>query len=537
MHSRRRKKLMTWLWIFIVLMLILYAASHGYSYVVIQRLKAKLKPGEYVVDLGAFSVDDFLMVHQPNPLHIGDVQNFTMEAMHKSIPDTRPLSCRSLKETDHPLLTSIIIVYHNEPRVKLITSVYSILLRSPPTYLSEIILIDDASDDVTTGEKLQLIPKVKVFRNQNYEGLIKSFNIGGEVAQGPVLTFLQPNCIVNVGWLQPLADRLSSVPLAVVTPVLDKFHTIGGYSSTEGNMKGGFDWSLVFKWDTIKSHSDNKYPKTIRSPVFAGSIFSIRKDRFLHLGSFDSGLELSGGENFELSFKNWLCGGVVEIITCSHVGVYGLDIEIHGIIQGKENIYFKNIKRIAEVWMDDYKRFFYYTRPSARMINIGKLMERKSLRKNLKCQSFKWYLDNVYTDLRLPMTDEILYGNIRQDNLCVDVEIGHVPAMAKLTECNIDRGTQDWSFKKKGEISNGGMCLTAGTVETHGYVMIHFCTKEDTQKWQYVDGHIYKDGTNLCLDSHKSDVGLVISPCDELFQSQKWNVASKSQLSRNKDEV
>lgn len=40
---------------------------------------------------------------------------------------------------------------------------------------------------------------------------------------------------------------------------------------------------------------------------------------------------------------------------------------------------------------------------------------------------------------------------------------------------------QDWSFKKKGEISNGGMCLTAGTVETHGYVMIHFCTKEDTQ--------------------------------------------------------
>lgn len=40
---------------------------------------------------------------------------------------------------------------------------------------------------------------------------------------------------------------------------------------------------------------------------------------------------------------------------------------------------------------------------------------------------------------------------------------------------------QDWSFKKKGEITNGGMCLSADPLETHGYVMVHFCTLEKSQ--------------------------------------------------------
>ena len=40
---------------------------------------------------------------------------------------------------------------------------------------------------------------------------------------------------------------------------------------------------------------------------------------------------------------------------------------------------------------------------------------------------------------------------------------------------------QEWSWKRKGEITNGGMCLTSDPIETHGYVMVHFCTNEHTQ--------------------------------------------------------
>ena len=73
--------------------------------------------------------------------------------------------------------------------------------------------------------------------------------------------------------------------------------------------------------------------------------------------------------------------------------------------------------------MDDYKELFYIHKPHLHSVDIGDVSSRKQLRKDLQCQSFKWYLDNILPELFV--TSHSLgygrcYNNIDGKTHCLD---------------------------------------------------------------------------------------------------------------------
>lgn len=64
-----------------------------------------------------------------------------------------------------------------------------------------------------------------------------------------------------------------------------------------------------------------------------------------------------------LASQIWQCGGTLEIVTCSHVGHVFRKATPYTFPGGTGQIINKNNRRLAEVWMDEFKNFFYIISP------------------------------------------------------------------------------------------------------------------------------------------------------------------------------
>ncbi|XP_077381786.1 N-acetylgalactosaminyltransferase 7 isoform X3 [Festucalex cinctus] len=370
-----------------------------------------------------------------------------MISLDRTIRDIRHEECKYWHYDERLLTSSVVIVFHNEGWSTLMRTIHSVIKRTPRKYLAEIVMIDDFSNKVHLKERLEMYIKqwtglVKLYRNAKREGLIQARSIGAtQATKGQVLIYLDAHCEVGINWYAPLVAPISQDRTVCTVPLIDAIHgetfTIEpqGGGDEDGFARGAWDWSMLWKRVPL-NEKEKKLRKTrtepYRSPAMAGGLFAIERDYFFELGLYDPGLQIWGGENFEISYKIWQCGGQLLFVPCSRVGhIYRL--------QGWQgnpppahvgsSPTLKNYVRVVEVWWDEYKDYFYASRPETLNLAYGDISELKRFRQEHRCKSFKWFMEEIAYDIPLhyPLPPKnVEWGEIRgfETSYCID-SMGH----------------------------------------------------------------------------------------------------------------
>ncbi|KAM9331696.1 polypeptide N-acetylgalactosaminyltransferase 10-like [Pholidichthys leucotaenia] len=466
-------------------------------------------------------------------------------SLNRSLPDIRHENCKQRLYAEKLPNTSVIIPFHNEGWSSLLRTVHSVINRSPPQLIAEVILVDDFSDKehlkVPLEEYMKRIPKVCILRTKKREGLIRTRLLGASAAKGEVITFLDSHCEANANWLPPLLDRIAQNRKTIVCPMIDVIdHDHFGYDTQAGDaMRGAFDWEMYYKRIPIPPEMERDDPsEPFESPVMAGGLFSVDRKWFWELGGYDTGLEIWGGEQYEISFKVWMCGGRMEDIPCSRVGhIYRKYVPYK--VPGGISLA-KNLKRVAEVWMDEYAEYVYQRRPEYRHLSAGDMTVQKELRSRLNCKTFKWFMSEVAWDLpkHYPPVEPpaAAWGEIRNvgSGMCMEIKHFVSGSPIRLESCVKGRSDGGWShgqvltFGWREDIRVGDpmhtrkVCFDA--VSHNSPVTLYDCHgMKGNQLWRYrKDKSLYHPVSNSCIDSSPSERRIFMNTCDPSSLSQQW---------------
>ncbi|XP_074650053.1 putative polypeptide N-acetylgalactosaminyltransferase 10 isoform X2 [Tubulanus polymorphus] len=464
-------------------------------------------------------------------------------SLNRALRDIRNPACRTQKYWSKLPNASIVIPFHNEHWSTLLRTVVSCRTRAPRHLLHEIILVDDFStkehckkplDDYVANN----FDNVKVVRAQKREGLIRTRLLGAKAATGQVLIFLDSHCECNVNWLPPLLDPIAEDRKTVVCPFIDVLdYETFMYRAQDEGARGAFDWEFFYKRLPLLPEDRANPAKPFKSPVMAGGLFAMDKSWFWDLGGYDPGLEIWGGEQYELSFKIWQCGGTMVDTACSRIAhVYRKFAPFPN--PGLGDFVGKNYKRVAEVWMDEYKEHLYRRRPHYRQLNAGDLTAQIAIRNRLKCKSFKWFMTEIAFDLpkHYPPVEPPSYasGELRNlgNNMCVDTRFKSANERFGLEECVADghgrSGEQQFELTWHKDIrpNKRNVCFDVSQSIHKAPVILFACHgMKGNQFWKYnVDTkQVYHVSSSRCLDSNGDTKEIYIANCDANSKTQRWS--------------
>lgn len=512
-----------------------------HNYNLIEKDSKRTGPGEQGVPafLSSLESDNYEKLFRVNGFNAALSDKI---ALDRSLPDIRHKLCKNKKYLKNLPSVSVIVPFHNEHWTTLLRTVASVINRSPPELLKEVILVDDFSSKEFSRKPLDDYLKAnfsKAFAIHLPErsGLIRARLAGAKIATGEVLVFLDSHTECNINWLPPLLEPIAQDYKVCVCPFIDviQYETFEYRAQDEG-ARGAFDWEFFYKRLPLLPE-DLKHPaEPFKSPVMAGGLFAISSKFFWELGGYDEGLDIWGGEQYELSFKIWQCGGEMYDAPCSRVGhIYRKYAPFPN--PGKGDFVGRNYKRVAEVWMDEYAQYLYMRRPHYKMLDPGDLSKQRALREKLHCKPFKWFMENIAFDLPLkyPPIEPGDFGvgeirNLGAPELCVDSGFkarDQVVGIAKCVKGTTNKAEQNFTLTWHKDIRVKGktLCFDVSDPNDKADITLYPCHgQQGNQYWRYdsENQHFLHGGNPRCLDCDPGSLRLFVTSCDDSSKTQKW---------------
>ncbi|XP_030380297.1 N-acetylgalactosaminyltransferase 6-like [Scaptodrosophila lebanonensis] len=467
-------------------------------------------------------------------------------SVNRSLPDIRHPNCKKKLYLSVLPKASIILIFYNEYFSVLKRSLHSVINRSPPELIKEVILVDDYSDHDHLHKPLEdyiagHFTNVRIIRLPRRMGLMAARTAGARNATAEILVFLDSHIEANHNWLPPLLEPIALNKRMVVCPVIDRIN----YTTFEMSGVWPIGHRSAFNWDlgyiVLYRENNVKFPgEPFKNPIMMGGLFAISTQFFWQLGGYDEGLDIYGGEQFELSFKIWMCGGEMYDVPCSHVAhvFANQDIRRYNVLDFNKYM-IKNLKRVAEVWMDDYKKYISWYKLYENL-DVGDLSKQKALRSKLKCKSFQWYLKNVAFNIMLmyPPFDMPNYAsgaiqNLGNPHMCVDSlrrnisqPIGVYPCADNLVR---PQKPQHWAvnFQSELRMPRTKMCLEVRTSQRNAPVVQWHCHGMGSNQYWYYEFKTRllkyrKDGAR-CLEMLPQSKALVVNTCNKTNIYMRWN--------------